>query len=212
MLVLASACAEDPASNESAVEENIPSLDPSLPVSAIPTPRSGSDVLGTSFDLEAIERWVGTPPPTGSAAPGATLVRFWTDTCPFCEASLPALQSIANEYRDQGLVTVGLYHPKPPRDVSDEEVSAAAAERGFSEYLGVDRDWEVLSSVWLDSGRRDATSASFLLDAEGKIRFVHPGPLFHPASEDHGMPTLAEDAARDYEDLRRAVAALFEGR
>ena len=42
------------------------------------------------------------------------VVRFWTDACPFCARSLPALQALAEEFRDRPVTFVAIYHAKPP--------------------------------------------------------------------------------------------------
>ncbi len=134
----------------------------------------------------------------------ATLVRFWTDTCPFCAASLPALESLRQEFAARGLSTLGVYHPKPPRAVSDEHVLSAAQRLGYAGPLAVDDHWKSLKAMWIDGGSQRATSVSFLLDASGVVRFVHPGPEFHPSDDpDHS----ACDA--DYEALRSAILALL---
>jgi len=38
------------------------------------------------------------------------MVRFWTDTCDYCAASLPAMQKLADEFRGDDVSFVGLYH------------------------------------------------------------------------------------------------------
>jgi thiol-disulfide isomerase/thioredoxin len=134
----------------------------------------------------------------------ATLVRFWTDTCPYCERSLPALEQLRGRYVDAGLDVIAIYHPKPPRAVNDAEVAAAAARIGFNGVVAVDEQWASLNAIWLDTGKRDATSASFLLDASGRIRFVHPGPEFHPSDD-----LQYADADRDYRKLDDAIAKLL---
>jgi thiol-disulfide isomerase/thioredoxin len=134
----------------------------------------------------------------------ATLLRFWTDTCPYCERSLPALEELRARYVEDGLDTIAIYHPKPPRAVDDAEVAAAATRLGFSGVVAVDESWNALNAIWLETGKREATSASFLLDASGRIRYVHPGPEFHPSD----APEYA-DADRDYRALDAAIAKLL---
>lgn len=172
----------------------------------MPLPRKGQDRIGRVFgDLPT--HWIGEALPTsGQGAAKATLVRWWTDSCPFCEASLPAIEILRERYATEGLATVGVYHAKPPRAVPDEAVVALAERLGYGGPLVVDEDWSALERIWLDTGARTATSVSFLVDAEGVIRFVHPGPELHP-SED------AEHAQcqQDFEAMERAIRVLLEG-
>jgi hypothetical protein len=63
-----------------------------------------------------------------------------------------------------------------------------------------DPDWRYLNKIWLDSGDRDHTSVSLLIDRKGVIRYVHPGPEFF-ASKD---PAKAQQN-EDYLVMRRAI-------
>lgn len=170
----------------------------------IPHPRAGHDVLGADLSAVIRGRRIGEAPAPGAPGAKATLVRWWTDTCPFCEASLPAIEALRRRYAGAGLATLGVYHPKPPRPVSDADVLAAAERLGYGGPLLVDHDWATLRSIWLDTGPRPATSASFLLDADGIVRFVHPGPEFFPS--DDPAEALAD---RDHADMVAAIEALL---
>ncbi len=196
LAVIALGCSSDP----------VPPTEASERPETFPVPRSGADRLGAHFPEQALGAWPEAPLAlSGDSAARATLVRWWTDTCPFCEASLPALEELAREYGPRGLATVGVYHPKPPRPtVAPAEALRAARERGYSGPVAIDADWRALSELWLDTGSRNATSASFLLDSEGVVRFVHAGPEFHRSEE-------AEHAQcdEDYRALARAVEALL---
>jgi peroxiredoxin len=108
------------------------------------------------------------------------LVRWWTDSCPYCRRSAPALNEFHARYTRRGLIVIGMYHPKPvDRSITASEIRAAAHERGFDFPIAIDRGWSVLRHWWLDGGNRKATSVSFLIDRQGAIRYIHPGPAFH---------------------------------
>lgn len=170
-----------------------------------PSPDVAPLPLGADISGLLPRRWLGEPVPvSGPGAAQATLVRFWTDGCPYCAGSLPALERLRQDFGPRGLATVGVYHPKPPRPVRDEEVQAAAARLGYRGPVAVDERWEALERIWLDGGERRATSASFLVDSHGRVRFVHAGPEFF-ASED---PRHAQ-ADADYARLRTAVEELL---
>ena len=140
----------------------------------LPPNRGGQDLLGTKLE----------PPSFGEFSAPLTLYRWWTDTCAFCEASLPALDSLREKYEDRGLRIVGVYHPKPQtRPVSEEVVLRDAKERSFKGDVVIDSNWAQLHSWWLDTGNRSATSVSILVDDKGVVRFVHPGPVLFPSDE-----------------------------
>lgn len=86
-----------------------------------------------------------------------------------CAASAPVLADLSKK-----AAVVAVYHPKPPRDVTPEQVRAWAREIGMPGALGIDRDWKVLDR-WEPPDRRRFTSLTFLLDRKGRRRYVHPG-------------------------------------
>ena len=70
--------------------------------------------------------------------------------------------------------------------------------------MATDLDWATLDRVYLCTGNRASTSVSFILDREGIIRFVSPGPEFRP-TDDLAMAEIN----RDYEDIRSTIEALL---
>ena len=175
-------------------------------IETLPPERGGQDLVGKRFGKPAFDRWIdGTA--DRPAAAKATLSRWWTDTCPYCRASLPAIETLRREYGPKGLDVVGIYHPKPPRSVDDVAVRAAARQFGYGGVIAVDEDWSALNTVYLSTGERRATSVTFLVDADGIIRFVHPGPVFFRS--DDPQFALEND---DYTKLERAIKTLLRER
>jgi hypothetical protein len=106
------------------------------------------------------------------------LVRWWTNGCPLCSASAPALAELGKK-----ATVVSVYHPKPPRDVAGDDVRAFAKEIGMPGVLAIDRDWKVLDR-WMPPKKRSFTSLTFVLDKKGTIRRVHPGGTIEPKDAD----------------------------
>ncbi len=141
----------------------------------------GAELIGTkALGWDGAE-WLNTEPLRLEDLRGkVVLVRWWTDTCPYCSRSAPALNEFHARYARRGLIVIGMYHPKPiDRPITAGEIREAAQERGFGFPIAIDRNWSVLRHWWLDGGRRSATSVSFLIDQRGVIRHIHPGPAFH---------------------------------
>jgi thiol-disulfide isomerase/thioredoxin len=162
------------------------------------------DVVGRDMPALHFDRWLNTPDgkPLNTAGK-VVLYRWWTDGCPHCEKTLPAVERLRKEYAPRGLQVVAVYHPKPPREVSDKSVMEAAKEYGYDGAVALDLDWSELNRFYLSTGERKATSASFLVDRAGVIRFAHPGPRFFP-SED---PAEAKEDA-DYRAIVDAIESL----
>ena len=177
----------------------------SAPIKTLPTSRGGQDRVGTRFPKLDFDREL--PAQTEKSDPKqvkATLYRWWTNSCPYCVASLPAIEKLRQEYGPKGLRVVGVYHPKPQRTVDDESVLAMAQRFGYKGELAVDADWSQLREAYLSSGQRRATSVTFLVDKDGMIRFLHPGPVLFP-SEDPQY----EIENDDYQLLKQAIEALL---
>ncbi len=142
---------------------------------------AGAELIGTkALGWEGAE-WLNTEPLRLEDLRGqVVLVRWWTDSCPYCSRSAPALNEFHARYAGRGLIVIGMYHPKPiDRPITASEIREAAQERGFGFPIAIDRNWSVLRHWWLDGGRRSATSVTFLIDQRGVIRHIHPGPAFH---------------------------------
>jgi len=182
--------------------------------------RAGSDLLGLPAPALEVDGWIDGDGESGAASPASiaalrgrvVLVRFWTDTCPYCRATAPALVELDEDFRDRGLVVLGLFHPKPrPGDsesidatVMRARVARVASEYGFRFPIGLDLRWRTIDAWWLGTGDRDATSATFVIDREGVIRGVHPGPEFHA-----GGPADHESCRADYAELRALIESLL---
>ncbi|NNM25732.1 MAG: redoxin family protein [Phycisphaerales bacterium] len=176
-------------------------------VPTLPADRGGQDPVGRPLPPLDVDRWLPAEPgaPDRPAAGQVTLYRWWTDHCPFCAKSLPAFERLRERYAPHGLAVVGVFHPKPPRPTPDHVIRGRAAELGFRGMLAVDEDWSVLRAIAPTAGRRLPTSMSFLVDATGVVRFVHPGPVLFPSSDpDHGKEN------GDFLLLERAIRVLLE--
>jgi peroxiredoxin len=137
------------------------------------------------------------------------LVRWWTDTCPFCASSAPALRALHDQYSASGLTVIGVFHPKAGRDhpLDVARVQRAAETRQFRFPVAIDWEWRTgtLKEWWLTGPTRPATSVTFLLDKSGIIRFVHPGMEYHDddGDKEHGM------CVNDMASIRAAIARLI---
>lgn len=165
----------------------------------------GKELIGTVPPGWGNLGWVNSLPLRFDGLRGkVVLIRWWTDGCPFCAATAPALNRLHSDFADDGLVVIGMYHPKPVRPVSRDVVRDLARELRFEFPVGVDDDWQVLKDWWLATGEREATSVTFLLDKEGRIRLIHPGPQFSLEGE--------ADAVADYRAIRKMVQKLLKER
>ena len=165
----------------------------------------GEDRLGVPAPPLKLSGWLNSPPLDMDHLRGkVVLIRWWTDQCPFCAATAPALKGLDRKYRARGLEVIGIFHPKPAGDWSMERMRAATAQKGFTFPVALDADWAALNRWWPDLEKRGWTSVSFVCDKKGIIRYVHPGGEFHESSAaDHSR------CDRDYREIERVIERLL---
>ena len=163
------------------------------------SPKEGADLIGTPAPEWRGITWIQGGPLRLSDLKGkVVLLRFWLGDCPYCERSAPALRALDHEFRNRGLVVVGLHHPKSEASRDPGWVAHRAAELGFEFPVGQDSDWTTIRAYGVGTRFRRFTSVSFLIDQTGTIRFVHDGGEFHAG----GGP--------GHEDCRAAYEAIHE--
>lgn len=95
------------------------------------------------------------------------LVNFWTSWCPPCRLEMPAIEKTYRNYKDLGLVVIGLN-----LTAQDSEQAAAnfVKEIGVTFPIALDRD-NAVGNLY----RVTALPTSFFIDRNGVIRFVVVG-------------------------------------
>jgi peroxiredoxin len=161
---------------------------------------SGSALVGSRAPEWTNDQWLNSEPLKLSQLKGkVVLLRFFMESsCPLCRASAPYLNDFYSAYKDEGLVVIGMYTPKPrPRKTDIETVKQFVTDYGFSFPIAVDDDWSTLKSFWLNRvPDADYTSVSFLIDRNGIIRYIHPGGAY--SEEDaHALKSSIEKLLRD---------------
>ena len=114
------------------------------------------------------DRWVDTKPLALDSLRGkVVLIRWFNTGCHYCGNTLPALETLRTRYEAQGLVVIGVFHPKPIHKVNDATVRNASRDLGFHGPVAVDERWSTLNRWWLaNHPDRNWTSVSFVIDRE----------------------------------------------
>jgi peroxiredoxin len=172
---------------------------------------AGDDRIGIAAPPFQFEGWLNSAPLTVEDLRGrVVLVRWWTDTCPFCASSAPALRALHEDYSGNGFMVIGVFHPKDGRDdpLDVARVQRAIDTRRFTFPVAIDWQWRTrtLKEWWLTGPKRPATSVTFLLDRAGTIRFVHPGMEYHDADGTEGHAMCVDDMASIRAAIERLIA------
>ncbi len=100
-------------------------------------------------------------------------INFWATWCPACRAEMPEMEAIYQEYKDKGVVVIGV-------DIQEakEEVLQYVQQGGYSWTFLLDTSGAVAANY-----RVVAIPTSFFLDREGIIKAVNVGAMTKRAME-----------------------------
>ena len=167
--------------------------------------KEGDELIGKLAPEWGTLKWMNSQPlKLSELADKVVLIRWWTETCPFCSSSAPALNEFHDIFKEKGLVVVGMYHPKPPGPRRQKALEKAVKRLGFEFPIALDMDWSRLRRYWLSNSRQRWTSVSFLIDKRGKIRYIHPGGEYYKGEDE-----TRTDAERDYDELKAMIEKLI---
>jgi cytochrome c biogenesis protein CcdA/thiol-disulfide isomerase/thioredoxin len=115
------------------------------------------------------------------------LIDFWTYTCINCIRTLPYLKSWDEEYRDDGLVIVGVHTPEFAFEKEAGNVADAIDRNGIEYPVVQDNDYGTWSNF-----HNQYWPAKYLIDANGQVRYVHFGEGAYETTERAIRSLLAE--------------------
>jgi peroxiredoxin len=171
------------------------------------TKAEGQELIGKPAPPLALKDWLNSNPlEMGDLRGKVVLLRWWTEGCPYCVATAPALVSLERTNESRGLQVIGVFHPKPPGKWTMDALRRAAQEKHFTFPIAVDGDWTALNRWWLTKDR-DFTSVSFLVDRSGIIRYVHAGGEFRERQQ--GGTPVHEACNRDMHFIQREISKLL---
>ena len=167
--------------------------------------KEGDELIGELAPKWGTLKWMNSQPlKLSELEDKVVLIRWWTETCPFCSRSAPALNEFHDTFKEKGLVVIGMYHPKPPGPRGQKALEKAVKRLGFEFPIALDMDWSRLRRYWLANSRHRWTSVSFLIDKRGKIRYIHPGGEYYKGEDE-----TQTEAQRDYDELKGLIEKLI---
>lgn len=142
------------------------------------------DLIGTQPPEWTPLEWVNAKPVKLADLRGqVVLARWFTGKhCPDCSATAPALREFHDKYHSLGLAVIGMYFHA---DSTLEEVQGIVDGYGFRFPVGIDRAARTRRLWCKDRYDYGYTSATFLLDRQGVIRYIHPGGRYVKGDSDY---------------------------
>jgi cytochrome c biogenesis protein CcdA/thiol-disulfide isomerase/thioredoxin len=125
--------------------------------------------LGKAPNFTGIVTWFNTPgnkPLTLAQLKGkVVLVDFWTYSCINCQRSLPHVEGWYKDYKDDGLVVVGVSTPEFAFEHVVSNVQSAAGNLGIHYPVAIDNNY----GTW-DAYNNEYWPAEYLIDPTGEVR------------------------------------------
>jgi thiol-disulfide isomerase/thioredoxin len=118
-----------------------------------------------------IAGWLNSPPLTMAGLRGhVVLVDFWAYSCINCLRTLPFLIRFQNDYKDRGLVVIGVHAPEFKFEHDPRNVAAAITRFGINYPVALDNDlmtWNAFGNEYWPT--------EYLIDRQGRIVYTHIG-------------------------------------
>lgn len=154
-------------------------------VRILPVPKSAEAVIAPEL---APGDWINSEPLQLSTLRGrVVLIDFWTFGCYNCRNTLPFIKSWHDRYGDKGLTVIGVHAPE-----FDHERKVANLRR---EVDSLDIRYPVVSDNDYKTWAAYDVSAwptMFLIDKQGRIRWIHVGEGKYDEAEREIRKLLAE--------------------
>ncbi|UPG92897.1 thioredoxin family protein [Luteibacter aegosomatissinici] len=155
----------------------------------------------TAPEFEGIAAWQNSKPLTMKGLRGkVVLIDFWAYSCINCLRTLPHVTRWYDQYKDKGLVVVGVHSPEFPFEKQEGNVRDAIKK--FNIHYPVAQDNDL--ATW-DAWDNQYWPAEYLVDQRGNVVAHHFGEGNYAEMENAirtllGLPRLADDKAETDKD------------
>jgi len=116
------------------------------------------------------------------------LVEFWTFGCYNCRNTLPSVKDWDAKYRDRGLTIVGVHTPETDSEYNINNVRREVPSLGIKYPVVTDNDYQTWKAYGVE-----AWPTIFVLDKQGRIRWLHVGEGQYDETESVIKTLLAEN-------------------
>ncbi len=149
-----------------------------VPVPIVPNTQKGAQ-YPTAKELEGIAGYINSPSADGGDTPfriadwvgrRVILLQFWSANCTNCKRVQPYMNAWHDNYKEKGLLTIGVHTPITPEGRVYGVVSDAVRNERITYPVVVDSDFK----TW-DAYENDAWPHLYLIDTDGYVVYEHVG-------------------------------------
>ncbi len=124
--------------------------------------------IGSSVEWRDVRLLDGRILRAGQLRGSAVIVQIWASWCPFCGAQNPHVQKLHDAYGNRGLTVLAF-----SIDRTEQAAKEYLAKRGYTFNVAM-HTAEV--NRWF--GRNRTLPETYVVDAKGRVVFVHRGEMF----------------------------------
>lgn len=155
--------------------------------------RSSSSTYKTSEAATAPDltngEWINSEPLKLKDLRGhVVLIEFWTFGCYNCRNTLPFIKGWHDRYHDKGLTVIGVHSPEFEEERKVENLRREVTSLGIRYAVVTDNDYRTWNAYHVE-----AWPTTFLLDKQGRIRWMHEGEGGYDEAERLIQKLLAEN-------------------
>jgi cytochrome c biogenesis protein CcdA/thiol-disulfide isomerase/thioredoxin len=167
---------------------------------ARPVNAAGSQTVladeGPMPELNGAVAWLNSPPLTRASLRGkVVLVDFWTYSCINCLRALPYTEAWASQYKDAGLVVIGVHTPEFAFEKERSNVEKAVRDLKVNYPVAIDSNYKIWQAF-----NNQYWPAHYFIDGKGRIRYHHFGEGEYDESERVIQQLLKENGATSLAD------------
>jgi thiol-disulfide isomerase/thioredoxin len=161
------------------------------------TPFFGSQVEYKSSESAAAPElaageWINSEPLKLKDLRGrVVLIEFWTFGCINCRNTLPFVKNWDDRYREKGLTVIGVHSPEFDEERKVEHLRREVTSLGIRYPVVTDNDYQTWNAY-----KVEAWPTVFLVDKQGRIRWMHVGEGNYDETERLIQKLLAEKETR----------------
>jgi thiol-disulfide isomerase/thioredoxin len=115
------------------------------------------------------------------------LIEFWTFGCYNCRNTLPYIKAWHDRYHNKGLTVIGVHSPEFDDERKIENLRREIASLGIRYAVVTDNDYQTWNAYHVE-----AWPTTFLIDKQGRIRWMHVGEGGYDEAERLIQRLLAE--------------------